>query len=310
MRRNNIARMAIVLLAWPPLANLAGAVPPPVWKFTQGDTSHYRLIQKVRMATHLGGVGQTSTCVEQTIDMVWQVRKVRADASAVVDFKIERLQLQIDGPGKQTLRYDSAAAKRPQGFAAMVASLFGAMTETSYQFTITPQGKITGVIIPEAVLESVRDAPGGEMMGSLASEAGFKNLLQQTALILPETTNFEPGQQWSHTVAIDHPAMGGKQTAETTYCYEGIEKTDGAPLDSIALQTAFDFGNGVLPTGGTIKIAEQQSTGKVRFDRAAGKVESSANRQTIKLEIATAEQTAGQTIEQVIEQTVEFQLVK
>ena len=81
---------------------------------------------------------------------------------------------------------------------------------------------------------------------------------------------------------------------------------DGESLDVFTMQMAFDFGNGKMPDGASIQILQQQSTGKMLFNRPAGRLESSATELILQIEIAKD----GQIIEQTIEQTVELQWMK
>ena len=61
-------------------------------------------------------------------------------------------------------------------------------------------------------------SPGAAAMGYLASEDGFKHLVQQGSLTLPE--ELTEGKEWTTKVDVKNPIVG-TQTIETTYVYKG-----------------------------------------------------------------------------------------
>ncbi len=301
-----ITRIVAGILLCAMLTSPLPAQQPLAWKYIPGKTLRYQLVQKTKTTMSLGASesqdrgGKVTTEVRQTLDMAWLVKEVQQDGTGLIELNITRIQLKVDGPGGQGLEYDSADETRPQGFAAMIAGVLKRLTEATYQVTMTSRGEITSVVLPESLLEQARDAPGGELMGDLISEAGFKNLMSQSTLLLPEQAELVPGHIWSNTTTIENAAMGGKQTVETIYLYEGIQQAKGKPLEAISMQMEFDFGNGKMPGGASIEILLQRANGKMLFNRLAGRLRSSVTKQRIQLEIENDGQTIGQTIEQTV----------
>ena len=291
-------RATLGLILWTTCSLAIGDQAPLVWKFDLGKTFSYRLSQKISSKTMLGDGAAATTTIDQTLETAWQVKQVQPDSTAVVELSIKRLQMKVDGPGEQGLEYDSAAQERPQGFAAMIAELMKTLTESSFRATITPHGEITTVEIPEPLLEAIRAAPSGELMGGLTSEEGFKNLMRQNALLLPQTDTLKPGQEWSNTITIENSALGGKQTVATAYRYEGSQQVDGKPHEVFALQVAIHFGESPADHETSVQIAQQQSSGKMAFDREEGRLAWSTIKQTITLKITTGQQTITQEINQ------------
>jgi uncharacterized protein DUF6263 len=300
-------RATLGLILWTTCFLAHGNQDPPVqgplvWKFDVGKSFSYRLSQKISSKTTLGDGAEATETIDQTLETAWKVIQVQPDSTAVVDLSIKRLQMKVDGPGEQGLEYDSAAEQRPQGFAAMLATLMKTLTESSFRATITPHGEITTVEIPEPLLKAIRDAPSGELMGGLTSEEGFKNLMRQNALLLPKTDALKPGQEWSNTITIENLALGGKQTVETAYRYEGPQQVEGKLHEVFALQVKLNFGASPADQESSVKITQQQSSGKMAFDREEGRLAWSKIEQAITMEITTGQQK----ITQIIDQKTEF----
>ena len=302
----NLMRNTVAILLCLIAADLAAAAPSLVWKFVEDHTTQYRLEQSTQLTiTPVEGT-KTSINARQTFEIAWHIRDVREDGSAMVELKFERFLLEIDGPGEQSLKYDSRAEQRPEGFAATIEPLLKAITTATYHFTITPQGEIDDVDIPKAVREAASNSPGAAMMAMLTTDAAFKNFLQQTSLILPKTPEMVAGQQWSRSFDLSTPMPGAVQKAKTTYRYEGTEEDSGRPQEVVSMETKLDFGKDPMPGGGTLKVTEQKSTGKALFDRQRGEIESSEVRQTLVMKITPPAEQPGQPAEHLIKQRTEL----
>ena len=88
-----------------------------------------------------------------------------------------------------------------------------------------PRGEVKDVKVPEEVLTALKNSPGAAAMGDMATPEGFKKMISQGALVLPEER--AEGRRDVDDQARDEQSGGGKQTIETTYRYEGTKDVDG-----------------------------------------------------------------------------------
>ncbi|QDT01135.1 DUF6263 family protein [Adhaeretor mobilis] len=278
----------------------ATAAPPAtfVWKFTPGDEHHYEMTQDMNMSMDMGQAGKMDTSIGTFIDTTWKVEGLDEKGNAVVEQKINRMKMDIKGPGGQNIAVDSADEKEPEGFGAQLAPLVKALTSSAFKVTMTPQGKITEVDVPEELLKKMQESPGAAMMGDLASKKGFEQLIRQGSLYFPEG-ELKEGQNWSNKVENKNP-MFGKQTIETTYTYEGSKEVDGKQYAVFKPSLKLAFGDGAGAQGAQVAIKDQKSSGEILFDRDAGFLAQSMINQDMNLTITAG----GQNINQVIKQTI------
>jgi hypothetical protein len=171
-------------------------------------------------------------------------------------------------PPVGVIEYDSASNEAPVGFAAMLAPVYKALTESEFELTITDRGEIKDVKIPEKLIESLKNSPNAAAMGDLATPDGFKKMMSQSALVLPEKAPTE-GEQSATKVELNAP-MGGKQIVETTYRYEGTRDVDGATCAVFRPTLKMSYEGGNQPN-----IKEQESSGEILFNVDAGRLHSS-----------------------------------
>jgi hypothetical protein len=271
----------------------AHAAEPLAWKLEPGLANRYRMTQDTNIEK-TGAGGDATVESSLTLDMSWAVQTLNEDGSAVLDQKIERMQMKASTGDGQTAEIDSAAKDDPQGPGAMLAPFLKAMTEHSFKVTMTPRGEIKDVKIPDAIVGALKNQPGAAQMGDLASEEGVKKLVAQAAFVLPE--KLEPDVQWTSKTETNLPAVG-KQTAETTYRYEGPKEVDGQSLEAFTAKVNLNFTGGQIP----VEVTKQDSNGEILFNREAGRLESSSIKQNTTLKITVGNQTIDQTIKQKVE---------
>jgi hypothetical protein len=269
------------------------AAEPPSWKFEPGLSNRYRLTQQTNIdRTGAGGDAKASTTL--VIDSSWTVKEVQDDGSAVLDQRIDRMRVSMSTGEGQKAEIDSQSADSPQGPAAMLTPLLKAVTSHPFQVTMTPRGEITHVEVPEALTDALKNQPGAAQMGELATAEGFKKLISQAALVLPET--LEPGAEFTRTTETAAPAVG-KQIATTTYRYDGSRDVNGKTMEVFTPSITVSFEGGPA----SIEVAEQSSKGELLFNRTYGRLESSRLDQHLSLRISIASQQTQQKIEQTVE---------
>jgi len=281
------------------------AAEPLVWKFVEGDTYRYQMIQEMESTMDLGPGGATTSTVKQTIDMTWEINSVEETGTADLTQTIDRVQMEITAPGQGEVHFDTASEEPAQGFSAMLAPSLKAMTKSPFKVTMTIRGEITAVEIPEALIETMSQGSGEALLGSLVTEEGFKKTIAQSSIILPTPEELVEGHQWTTSFEMDSPAAG-KVVTETTYEYQGSREIEGQQMEVFLPTLKTRFAEGIQPNGATISVTSQETTGEILFNRSVGRLESTSIHQLIDMMV-----TVGDTeVNQRINQTISFRATK
>ena len=290
----------LIVSSWRPALAEESAL---VWKFRVGDVHHYRMIQNMDMEMSLGADGrQIETRVQQTLDMTWTIDQVDEEGLATMIQRVTRVQMDMQAPGQPEMHYDTDSDEAPAGFGAMMAPLFKAMTAEPFQVTITPRGEITNLEVPAALSKAMQSVPGAAAMGDLFSDEGFKKMIQQSSLILPEPNDLAPGYEWTTKANLKNAQFGEMKT-ETTYRYLGPREVKDQPFEVFSVAMKMAFGEG--PGGLQMEVVNHDSHGEIFFSRAAGRLESSKLQQTMEINIAAA----GTAMTQKMKQTMVLERV-
>jgi uncharacterized protein DUF6263 len=254
-----------------------------------------------------------NTTMTQEMDMTWDVQGVdEKTGEAVIRQKFDQVKMKMTTP-VGGFEYDSKSTEAPTGLGAMIAPMYKAMTEGEFEITMTSRGEVKDVKVPEQVLAALKNSPGAAAMGDIATADGFKKMISQGALVLPEKPPTQ-GQTWTTKVEMKNPAVG-KQTVETTYRYEGTKDIKGTKYAVIKPQLKMDFENKAAAAEGQpqqpapqqqmqMKIKDQSSDGEVLFNIAAGRLHSTTLKQNVTIEANVQGQAIQQKIDQKIDVTV------
>lgn len=232
----------VVLAALASIARVTcGADEPLRWKFTVGQKLDYNMVQEMNMSAAGGPIGQMNTTMRQEMNMTWDVQGVDAKSGeAVIKQKFDRVKMKMTTP-VGGFEYDSKSEAAPTGLGAMIAPMYKAMTQGEFEITMTSRGEVKDVKVPEEVLAALKASPAAASMGDIATADGFKKMISQGALVLPENPP-KQGDTWSTKIEMNNPAVG-KQTVETTYTYIGTKEIDGTMYAVIKPQLKMDFGD-------------------------------------------------------------------
>jgi hypothetical protein len=281
------------------LNSSAPAAEPFRWRFEVGEKLHYNITQDLAMTINAGQGGPIATSFQQRLQLTWEVQSVDGNGDASIRQTVDRIKLQINGPG-YTAQYDSSSDDPPEGLAAMIAPMFDAMTAEAFELTMTDRGEIRDVKVPENVLEAIKGIPGVAAMGDMTTSEGFQRMLMQAALVLPD----EPptvGESWSTTNEMDSPTPGGKVNVETTYTYEGTRDVDGVTMAVFRPTLTMGFAG---ENSAQMRVVEERTDGEMLFNQAAGRLDSIHMQQMTKLEMTIGDQKIEQQIDQLIEAVV------
>lgn len=294
MPRSPLSILAALLLATFWTSSVASADEPLRFSFRVGQEVPYTLIQDMKMTMDAGPAGVMKTKTNQTIKMAWRVEEVKEDGSAVMTHDVQRVQMSLAGPLGQGYEFDTDSQQAPQGLAAMIAPIFKALVESDYKVTMTPRGEISDMVIPEAVMEALKNVPGAG--GAAPNDESIKQMAMQVAIQLPKEALVD-GKTWSTKVQTSAP-MFGQQQVETTYEYEGTREKDGRKLEvfspTVVVTTIAQDKEGNM----SAKLDSGESSGEILFDREMGRLVSSQITQNLDIEIQAGVQTITGTIVQ------------
>jgi hypothetical protein len=253
------------------------------WKFEPGQKLNYNMVQDMTIGVAGGPLGDQNMKLNQVMNMIWNVVDVNSEGSAVIRQKFDRVTTKMTMPQVGVIEYDSASDQAPVGLAAMLAPMYKALTEAEFELTMTNRGEIKDVKIPEKLLEALKNSPNAAALGDLTTPEGFKKMMSQSALVLPEKQP-QTGELSSTKTEMNLPT-GGKQIVEATYRYEGTKEVDGVTCAVFQPTMKMTYEGENQPT-----IKEQESTGEILFNITAGRLHSSKLDQNMVMEQAAGMQ--------------------
>jgi hypothetical protein len=272
---------------------------PLRYKFEKGAKLRFSVVMDMSIAYSGKGLPDQRTSMAQTTEMLWTVEEVEENGAARIRQKIDHMKMSVQAPPNVNFEYDSASDEKPSGTtAARVMPLLTALVGAEFEMTMSPRGEVLDVQVPERVSEALQKAPAAAEAGEMFSEAGFKRMVQQGSPTFPEG-DLEPGTEWTHAIEVPGENPETKQTITTRYRYLGQEEIDGKTLDAIAVELELQLPRGT-PDGATVTVQKQASSGKMYFDRAAGRIQSSTLEMTMDMQIAGQ----GTTIDSKLAQSV------
>lgn len=311
--RNGLAVLVAIVSLSVAAGRLRAADEPLRWKFKVGEKLDYNMVQEMNMSA-AGAAGNMNTTMRQEMNMTWDVQGVdEKTGEAVIKQKFDRVKLKMVGP-LGGFEYDSKSEAAPTGLGAMIAPAYKAMTQSDFEFTMTARGEVKDVKVPEEFLTALKALPGAASLGEMTTPEGFKKMISQSPLLLPEKAPTKD-ETWSTKVESNN-AVVGKQTVETMYRYDGTRDIDGTTYAVIKPQLKMEFekkpdspetppaeGEAKQPATPKIsmKIAEQSSDGEVLFDIAKGRLSSTTLNQKVTIDATVGGQAMQQKIDQKIE---------
>jgi hypothetical protein len=290
----NAAWANVKLLAGESLKNQVAALrSDSIVKFSgkvtkQGDAKANPEVEAKGIATQQA----MTSMIEQALEMTWNVQGVdEATGEAVIGLKFDRVKMKMTMP-IGTFEYDSKSEVAPTGLGAAIAPMYKALTEGEFELTMTARGEVKDVKIPDQVIEALKSASGAIKLGDLATPEGFKKVISQGALVLPEKSP-KPGESWNAKLVMNDSL--GSQTVETIYYYEGTKDIGGTNYAVIRPELKMEFASQPKPAAkepqqppqmqpAQMKVKDQSSGGEVLFNIKEGRLHSAVQKQNVDME--------------------------
>ncbi len=259
------------------------------WKFEEGQKTRMVITQEMqmKMVVQEKPVLITNT---STMEFDWEVTSIDEQGVATMSLTTDRIRMKMQGPQGVMMEYDSQSEKKPEGMAAIMASVFKAMIDKPYTTKMDSRGKILEMKLPQGLAESMSKLPGGAQLGSMFTEESMKGMAEIATF--PKKA-VKPGDTWTRTATMKNP-MTGDMTTDTTFRYVGSEVRDGRELEKITMDITMRVGE-----GGSVKmkITDQSNKGTLYFDNAAGQFVSSDSLSKMKMKMSVLGQEMVQEME-------------
>lgn len=274
------------------------------YKFEEGEKLLLNMKQNMTMSFSAEGAPDTKTNMDQVTEIIWTVDEVQEDGTAKISQTVDRVRLNLTVPPNIDFQYDSASDEAPTGsVAGQMAPVLEALVGAKFDVTMNTRGEIVDLEVPDSLVDALQKSPNAAQMGSMFSRDGLEKMVQQGSLTFPEG-ELAPGREWKNSFEVASPGTGAKQTVTTSYRYLGQEEVDGETLDAFAVALDIDFGEGATPAGANVTVQNQESSGKIYFDRQAGRMKSSNIDLSMKAQIEAFGRTMTSQMDQHVEVTV------
>lgn len=264
------------------------------WKFKEGDKVNYALRQKGDMNINAGGV-ELEIKTLQIMDLTWTVKAVGSDGTAELTQTVDRMQMKLSTPFTGDFEYDSKNETPPEGQVwQMLGPFMEGMLGQEFTMKISPAGVVSDIVLPAKLTEAMA-AQGegggggrGMMMGGGFSEESIKELVARAVINFPAGAVSGPWEQKVET------KMGplGTQVTTISYKLDGEGEAAGTKCDKIAMTTELTLEPAAEAEGEEsedapdieMEITEQEGSGSVLFDSAAGRTLQADTVQTMTME--------------------------
>lgn len=264
------------------------------WKFKAGEKVQYAISNASHRLIDAGGA-EFDIDFNFTTDVTWAVDKVNDDGSAELTQTIDRVQLKVNTPFTGEFGYDSSDKESPAPEGPIWERMGPAiekMVGGQFKVKVTKRGEVTEVTLPEdllAIIKEQAEAGGGGgggagalfMGGDMFGEKAMKATIQRGIVIFPESAD----KEWSNLV---EEKMGEFATMkyDTKYTHSGTEKKDGKELQKIDSKTemTLELADGAEDGDVILELIEQEGSGMILFDAAAGQTVSSTSVQKNSME--------------------------
>jgi hypothetical protein len=273
------------------------------WKLEPGRKLPYVMEQKTVMSMEIGGMKVQSTN-KVVMDSTMAFVKTGNDGKAEMTLTTTRLRFQTQAPPPNpSVDYDSADPEKKSQASSLgpVAGIFEAWVGAPISFKMDGTGKTSDVTLPEKLANALKELPS-QAGGTMFSEQGMKQLVEETILRLPEES-VSKDKSWNDHRQIELPNNLGTMHNDLKYMYLGGEVSDQAKLEKIDFKATFSIQKA---PGGTVevKVKSQESKGTVYFDNNSGHTRRAEgqHRMVLALDIA------GQTMEQTLDSTMVLKL--
>jgi hypothetical protein len=247
------------------------------WKFTAGETLHYKMDQKTTTTMKPAG-REIKTIVTQTIDSRWVVKSVAADGSAMISMTFDRIRNKVESPLSK-MEYDTSEKREPEGPAgAMLVKPLKALVGAEFKFKLSPQGEITDIQVPKSLLDAMKSTDPNSPEAQMSTEEFWKKMVNESEFSLPKE-DLAVGKGWSSKGTVPL-GSGLSLILDKTYTYVG----PASNAEKIKLDVKATLDAPAIPNF-EVKLVDSGSSGTFLFDNSKGRIVSSEVTQKMGLQV-------------------------
>lgn len=241
--------------------SLATSAEPLSWRWAEGDQVRYQFTDVTRTTIDAGAGERNVTSRRADHVVTWTVEAIDGEGAATIRQSVERVVSRMERPQGEIVFYDSDDPEPPVGLATQVAPLAEALIEGEVLFSMQPSGEVTDVTLPDEVSEFLAGTRGD----SLPAEAVVQ-IAKRGLPVFPDR-ELSAGDEWSVESTVE--TVEGPIGVTTTYRYDGAP--DGGAVEALTPSVELDA-TGPDGEPAAFEIESTDSSGRIEFDREAGRL--------------------------------------
>ncbi len=234
------------------------------YKFQAGGKSAY--VTEIKQTLKMDVNGKAT---EIKLDLLFETTQTvdsvdTATGIAKLNYKFDRMKVVIDGP--INMEYDSKNDKEPD---SPLAATFKALSEGEIKMTMNLRGELTDIIMPEKLIEELKkqSSSNSELFGNLFSDDAFKDMINQSAMILPREAPIAGKSTWERNLDKKMGTQGVLKNT-TKYTYAGKSESFDKIVMKMDMKLEADP-NAVVK----ISMKTKDAAGTILFDNEKGRVQ-------------------------------------
>jgi hypothetical protein len=286
--------LRVLSVCWLALSTTAMAETTLQAKFKKGEGQKQKMTQKQSIEMQLPGQPAAKTEINQIMDMELICDEVSDSGVATLRQRLPRVRMTMvmPAPLNKKLAYDSNEAAPTDPILQQIDKMMRPMIGVDWSMKCDSRGKVSDVVMPPKALDGLKSSPAAAFGGEMFSEAGLKQMAEQSGISLPDKP-LKPGDKWTVPTEIKTPLGTMKMLREHTYLGPG----DKSGTEKIELKVKIDLEadpKSKLPV--MVKLKSGSGSGEILFDNQLGRVVRSRVKTTMEMEIAAGAQTIQQTV--------------
>lgn len=266
-------------------------------QFKAGDVQKLTMTQKQSMSLDVPNQPKTKTKTEMENVMDMETRCDSIDSAGVASLQQKiaraRMTMQMPAPLNRTIEYDSQAEVPTDPILAQIDKMLRPMVGAEMTMKCNQLGNITDFAMDEKALSGIKESPAAAFGGEMFSEAGMKQMTEQSALSMPEG-ELKIGDTWTSATEVKSPL--GTMTVTRDHKYLGPGAKPGQEKIGVTAKISLEPDpNSKLPF--TAKLTSGDGSGEIIFDNHLGRLLTSNIKTKIVMELTVGNQKILQDID-------------
>ena len=252
------------------------------WKFRPGEQLKVSVEQKTVSNTRVADQSLKMT-VQLTVEEKWEVKEVAENGVATIDRSLTLIKLSIRSGVDEEITFDSSQQRSAPGAARTIAKVLAPVLGKSVRIQVNPRGAVVDVELGSELKGQLVEL--AKVLGDFFSPDSIEQQLMTIGRLPAGPVS--KGQSWMANV--ESTTQLGKLSVARTFTYEGEKNTTDGSVSEIAIAGQLTLVPGTGKKDRKVTLREQQLTGVLRFDAAAGRLLESSEQQILGIHTAYRE---------------------